>query len=44
MAKENANKTKTTNKIHNFSEYSTSSDLILLFGDMTIVIAKIKFC
>ena len=34
MAQENANKTKTTNKIHNFNEYSTSSDLIMLNRSM----------
>ena len=30
MAQENANETKTTNKIHNLNEDSTSSGLILL--------------
>ena len=30
MAQDNANKTKTNTKIHNFNEYSTSSDLSLL--------------
>ena len=34
MAQENANKTKTTNKIHNFTAYSTSSDLILFIRSM----------
>ena len=34
MAQENAPQTKTTNKIHNFTEYSTSSDLILLRRSM----------
>ena len=28
-------KTKTTNKIPNFNDYSTASDLILLFGNGT---------
>ena len=36
-------KTKPTNKIHNFNEYSTASNLIILFGNV-MVVAKIKFC
>ena len=36
VAQKNANKTKTTNKIHNSNEYPTSSDLILLI--------RIMFC
>ena len=34
IAQESANKTKTTNKIHNSNECSTSSDLILLIRTM----------
>ena len=29
------NKTKMTNKIHHFNEYSIASDLILIFGTVT---------